>query len=45
MYEDQLLLDKVNLLGTDDWINISRFLPCRSSSECFLRYEKISATN
>ncbi|GAA5807351.1 hypothetical protein MFLAVUS_000709 [Mucor flavus] len=45
MYEDQLLLDKVNLLGTDDWINISRFLPRRSSSECFLRYEKISAIN
>ncbi|GAA5797583.1 hypothetical protein HPULCUR_002971 [Helicostylum pulchrum] len=45
IHEDQLLFDKVNSLGTDDWKNISRFLPCRSSSECFLRYKKISATN
>ncbi|KAI8082389.1 hypothetical protein BDF21DRAFT_417743 [Thamnidium elegans] len=45
IYEDQLLLDKVNSLGTDDWINVSRFLPCRSNSECFLRYKKISTTN
>lgn len=41
--EDNALLKKVHRYGENEWEEVSKALPYRSSSECYRRYHQLTS--